>query len=198
MRRALLLVLLLASPALAQPAPEAPHREGDYGGVTPGEPRRPDPSARPARSKRPPPKGTLSWIGFEAKDGAAQVFLQASAPFDVHQRLEGSTLVVHLSLTRLGTNTWRHVDTRFFENPLATIVARTVRRSRGSKSRAAQSKGIEVRIAFKNPADAREATVRAANEADGMSYVYLTFPPGTAASPGAGTTSNPAADDVGD
>jgi hypothetical protein len=37
-----------------------------------------------------------------------------------------------------------------------------------------------VRITFKNPADAKPATTRTATEADGMHYVYLTFPPGTA------------------
>ncbi len=168
-RRAFLL-LALAGPAYGQPGP---HPEGAYGGVVPGQQREP-----PARPKRPPPKGTLTWVGFEAKDGGAQVFFQSVGPFKVQQHLEGATLVVHLSLTRLGHNTWRRLDTRFFDNPLSEIDARAVGATRATKARPARGPGIEVRIKFKNPKDAREGTLRTATEADGMSYAYLTFPEG--------------------
>lgn len=161
------LVLLLASPALAQ---TTPHKEGEYGGVIPGQTARPESGAKP-KPKRMPAKGTLSWIGFEAKDGGAQVFFQASAPFGVTQRLEGTTLIVSLDLQKLGGNTWRPVDTRFFDNPLSSIAAKPTR-ARGSARR------VEVKIKFKNPKDAREATIRSQTEADGMHYVYLTFPEG--------------------
>ena len=187
MRRALLLLLLLASPAVAD---KAPHKEGDYGGVIPGQTEKPEPSAKPAKSRRPPPKGTLTWVGFAAKNGGAEVFLQSVAPFEVSQRLDGSTLVVHLTLTRLGHNTWRQVDTRFFDNPLAGITAKAVRASRATKAHPAQSAGIDVRIRFKNPKDAKEATVRTATEADGLAYVYLTFPEGAEQQPPA-TESEP-------
>jgi hypothetical protein len=180
MRRALLLMILAAGPAAADPGratgPTGPHREGEYGGVAPGQ--KADPAARPARPKRPPPKGTLTWIGFEAKDGGAQVFFQSVAPFEVTQHVEGTSLVVHLTLTRLAANTWRQIDTRFFDNPIAGMVARPVRASHGSKKHAAQSAGIDVRVSFKNPKDAREATLRSAAEADGMHYAYLSFPEG--------------------
>ena len=189
MCRALVLVVLLASPVLAQ---KAPHKEGDYGGVSPGEVRRPDPSGKPARPRKLPPRGTLTWVGFEAKDGGAQVFLQSVAPFEVTQRVEGSTLIVHLTLTRLGTNTWRPVDTRFFDNPLARITARAARGSKGGKQRAG---GIDVRIAFKSPKDVREASVRTGTEADGMYYVYLSFPEGAEPQ---GSPARPGADDVGE
>ena len=154
--RRLLLILLLASPAFAD---NAPHKEGAYGGVTPGQ--------KPEKPKRPPAKGTLTWVGFEAKDGGAQLFLQSVAPFQVSQKVVGSTLVATLDLTKLASNTWRRIDTRFFDNPLSAVVA--------------QRKGrrIEVRIAFKNAKDAREGTMRTATEADGMYYAYLTFPEGT-------------------
>ena len=168
MRRALLL-LLLASPAFAD---NTPHREGDYGGITPGQTQKPD------KPKKAPPKGTLSWIGFEAKDGGAQVFFQSIAPFEIAQHVEGQTLVVHLNLKKLGPNTWRQVDTRFFDNPLSGIVARTVRATRATKGRPARSSGIAVRIKFKNAKDLKEGTVRTATEADGMYYVYLSFPEG--------------------
>lgn len=179
MRRALLLMLLLAGSAWAQDkVPSGPHKEGEYGGVIPGQTRTPDGPAKP-KHKRPPTKGTLSWIGFEARDGGAQLFFQSPGPFEVTQRLEGSTLVVHLSLTKLGTNAGRQIDTRFFDNPLAMVKAKRVRATRGGKGKPAQPAGVDVRITFKNPKDAKEGAVRTATEADGMTYVYLTFPEGT-------------------
>jgi hypothetical protein len=172
--RGALAILLLAAPVYGDEL----HREGQYSGVTPGEVQPRDPSSKPARPRRPPPRGTLTWIGFTAKDGGAEVFFQSVAPFEVSQRLEGGALIVHLGLTRLGPNTWRQVDTRFFDNPLSGIVARAVGAARATRTRPAHGAGVEVRIAFKNPRDAREATVRTATEADGMSYAYLTFPEG--------------------
>jgi hypothetical protein len=187
MRGAMIWVVLLATPAMAE---TTPHKEGDYGGVVPGQTSRPEPGPRPVKAKRPPPKGTLSWIGFEAKDGGAQVFFQSPGPFDVSQRVDGSTLVVSLDLQRLGGNTWRSVDTRFFDNPLAGIAAKQGKGTRGKSKR-----GVEVKIKFKNPKDAREGVMRSATEADGMYYVYLTFPQGTemapAATSGTGTTNEP-------
>jgi hypothetical protein len=177
--RGALVILLLAAPVYADDA----HREGQYGGVNPGEAQPRDTSAKPARPKRPPPKGTLTWIGFAAKSGGAEVFFQSVAPFEVSQRVEGATLVVHLSLTHLGHNTWRQIDTRFFDNPLSGIVARAVGAVRATKTRAARGAGIEARVAFKSAKDAREAGVRVATEADGMYYVYLTFPEGTGPKP---------------
>lgn len=175
------MVLLLAAPVYADDT----HREGQYGGVTPGEAQPRDPSSKPARPKRPPPRGTLTWIGFSAKDGGAEVFFQSVAPFELAQRVEGGALIVHLGLTHLGHNTWRQVDTRFFDNPLSGIVARAAGAVRATKGHPARGAGIDVRIAFKNPKDAREATVRTATEADGLYYAYLTFPEGAEARPAA-------------
>jgi len=174
--RGALLMVLLAGPAYAD---NAPHKEGEYGGVTPGEAPR-DAAVKPAKAKRPPPKGTLTWIGFEAKDGGAQVFFQSVAPFELRQRVEGAHLVVDLGLTRLGHNTWRQIDTRFFDNPLSGVVAKAVNATRASKGRPGHAARIEARIAFKNAKDAKEATVRSATEADGLYYAYLSFPEGTA------------------
>ena len=179
--RGALVLLLLATPVYA----DEPHREGQYGGVTPGEVQPRDTSSKPPRPRRPPPKGTLTWIGFSAKDGGAEVFFQSVAPFEVSQRIEGGALIVHLGLTHLGHNTWRQVDTRFFDNPLSGIVARAVGAVRATKGHPAHGAGIDVRIAFKNARDAREATVRTATEADGMSYAYLTFPEGAEPRPAA-------------
>ena len=182
--RGALAILLLAAPVHADEL----HREGQYSGVTPGQVQPRDPSARPARPRRPPPRGTLTWIGFTAKDGGAEVFFQSVAPFEVSQRLEGGALIVHLGLTRLGHNTWRQVDTRYFDNPLSGIVARGVGAVRAARGRPAHGAGIDVRIAFKNPKDTREATVRTATEADGMFYAYLTVPEGAEARPAAPAT----------
>jgi len=175
--RGALVMILLAAPAYAD---DAPHKEGAYSGVTPGEVQPRDTATKPAKSKRPPPKGTLTWIGFEAKDGGAQVFFQSVAPFDVSQRMEGAQLVVHLQLTRLGHNTWRQIDTRFFDNPLSGILARAVGAVRPAKGRPGHPAGIEARIAFKNAKDAKEAQVRTATLADGLYYAYLSFGEGTA------------------
>ena len=170
MRRALVL-LLLATPVSAD---NGPRKEGEYGGVTPGQPH--DPAVKPSKPRRPPLKGTLTWIGFEAKEGGAEVFFQSVAPFEVSQHVEGAQLVVHLALNRLGHNTWRQIDTRFFDTPLSGIVARAVGRARATKDRPARAAGIEARIAFKSTQDAKPGTVRSATEADGMYYAYLRFP----------------------
>ena len=178
--RGALVLLLLAAPVAAD---NGPHREGEYGGVTPGQ-TQPQNTAishgtRPVKPKRPPPKGTLTWIGFEAKDGGAEVFFQSVAPFEISQRVDGGALVVHLALPRLGHNTWRQIDTRFFDNPLSGIVARAVGAARATRDRPGHGAGIDARIAFKNAKDAKEGTVRTATEADGMYYAYLRFAPGT-------------------
>lgn len=178
--RGALVILLLALPAYAD---NGPHREGQYGGVSAGEVQPHDTAGKPARPKRPPPRGTLTWIGFSARDGGAEVFFQSVAPFEVSQRVEGSALVVHLGLTRLGHNTWRQIDTRFFDNPLSGIVARAVGAVRASKDRRARPAGVEARLTFKSARDAKEAAVRTATEVDGMYYAYLTFPEGTGPKP---------------
>jgi hypothetical protein len=180
MRRAIWLVSLslAASPALAlaEDMPKAPHAEGEYGGVEPGQPKKPEPGKK---AKKAPPKGTLSWIGFEAKDGSSDVFLQSPAPFEVLQRVENGTLIVTLShISRLGQNTWRPIDTRFFATPVARITAK----KKGSS--------VEVRIAFKSAKEAAQGAVRTETGADGMYYVHLGFSGGAAAEP----DSAPAAD----
>lgn len=151
-------------------SPQGPHGEGEYGGVKPGVLPRADNGRKP---KRLPAKGTLAWVGFEAKSGGAEVFLQSVAPFEVNQHVEGSTLVVDLGgLDKLGQNTWRDVDTRFFETPLARITAKRVGAARGKNPHPAE---VEVRITFKNPKAAQQGQLRAATEADGMYYQYLSF-----------------------
>ncbi|HEY5927460.1 MAG TPA: hypothetical protein VIV11_37505 [Kofleriaceae bacterium] len=165
MRRALLWLMLLGSPAFAEDtkdpnAPNAPNAEGDYGGVQPGQKK----SEAPKKAKKPAKKGTLSWIGFETKNGGSDVFFQSIAAFEVNQRVDGNAVIVTLSgLSKLGHNTWRPIDTRFFETPIARITAKK------------KGKAVEVRVAFKAGSKAAQASVRSSTEADGMYYAYLTF-----------------------
>ncbi len=162
--RALVLATVLGASASAAAQPVV-HKEGEYTGVTPGK------APEAGEKKRAIGKATLSWVGFSAKDGGAEVFLQAPTKFEVSQRLEGGVLVVQLAgLTRQVTNTRRPIDTRFFDNPLARITAQPRRIKR--------SRAIEVRLVFKNPKDARQGTLRTTTEADGLFYAYLSFPEG--------------------
>lgn len=169
----------------ATPAPDMPdrgtvatspigtRREGDYGGVKPGVAASHD----SRRSGKPARKGALSWIGFEPKGSGADVFLQSAGAFEVAQHVEGGVLVIHLSgLSQLDQNTWRYIDTRYFDTSIARIVAKRVGAARASKASPGHGSGVEIRVSFKRSADAHEATVRSATEADGLYYAYLTFP----------------------
>jgi hypothetical protein len=173
MVRVLVLLTLLATPVLAQG--KGPNAEGEYGGVQPGQGKKPEVGKK---AKKPPPKGTLSWIGFETKTGGADVFFQSPGAFDVSQRVDNGVLVVTLSgVTRMGQNTWRAIDTRFFDTTISRIVAKK------------KGKGVEVRISFKNAKDAAQGSMRTSTEGDGMYYAYLSFAGGGGSS--AGTIKDP-------
>jgi hypothetical protein len=183
------------APGLSTAAPkprganETTHREGDYGGVEGDRSQPTDPSVKP-KPRRVPPKGTLSWIGFEVKDGGSEVFFQSPAAFDLTQHVENGQLVIELgNLNQLGQNTWRPIDTHFFDNPLSRIEARRVGAARATKSAAAHGAGIEVRITFKTPGDAAEGTFRSSQESDGYYYAYLSF--GASSGGSGGTASEP-------
>ena len=148
-----------------------PNAEGDYSGVAPGL----NQDAR-KRPKQTVSKGSLSWLGFVSKNGGAEVFFQSAAAFEIDQRVDGGVLSVRLrGLSKQVANTRRPIDTRFFDNPLARIVAKVVK---------GKAPGIDVRITFKNAKDAKVGTVRTATEADGFFYVYLSFPEGAEQSAG--------------
>ena len=166
-----------AAAALAAPDPNQ-HPEGDYGGVVPGQTQRPDAHGRP---RKPLPKGTLSWIGFESKDGTTELFFQSAASFDVVQHVDDGALVVDLGgVTKLGANTWRPIDTRFFDGPIARVAAHSVGATKGKNAHAA---GIEVRISFKDPKTVAQGSFRSATENDGLFYAYLTWASGATATP---------------
>src|SRR5262249_23547781 len=92
--RAWIVAALLAGGATYAVADEQ-HKEGEYGGVTPGQG-----SAAPhegKRAKRPPPKDELTWIGFAARDGGGgELFFQAPSAFTVAQRVEKGDVVLVL------------------------------------------------------------------------------------------------------
>jgi hypothetical protein len=144
-------------------------REGDYSGVSPGEP------AATTAKKVKAGASTLTWVGFAAQDGGgAQIFFQGTSRFAASQRLEGSTLVVEIEgLKRMATNTRRPLDTRFFESTEARVTARAVRARKKTRKAPARKGGIEVRITFKNAADAREGNLRQETAPDGTFVIYL-------------------------
>jgi len=155
------------------------HREGEYGGVRPGVAATPAPPGK--RVHHPPRKDELTWLGFEAKEGAGELFFQAPAGFNVVQWVDKGQLVVVLEgLHRQVKNTRRPLDTRYFDAPVARVTARPVGAHGGARAHKA---GIEVRVAFKNPKDAREGALRTATEPDGMFYAYLDLTGGTTAAP---------------
>jgi hypothetical protein len=170
-------LLVAAVPAVAQPAEAPPEgavkKEGEYGGVTPGQ----GPvTEKGGKHKRAPARQSLNWLGFTPKEGgSAELFFQAVDTFEVSQHMEGNTLVVVLEgLKKQARNTRRPLDTRFFDTAIARISTKVVRAKRGKKG------GVEVRIAFKDVKDAREGSVRTDKGADGMFYAYLSFgPPAT-------------------
>jgi hypothetical protein len=187
---ALSLVFAIAGAAAAAPPPDervtgapggTPRREGEYGGVNPAASASPsDTSAKPAT--RPAAKQTLAWIGFTTKaDGSSEVFFQAATSFSVHQRIEGTTLIVLLAgLRRQARNTTRPLDTRFFESAVSRVTARERGAVHARKGQPARPAGVEVRIEFRNPKDIKEGSVRSETGNDGLSYAYVGFGPSSA------------------
>jgi hypothetical protein len=187
LRGALAALLLAAAPALAAPGdkagkgdkgdddsgamapPAQVKKEGDYGGVTPAE--------ASTKAKRPRRKKGLQWIGFQPREGGGRVFVMAGEEMPYSQAVAGGALLVELPGARFGSrNATRPLDTRFFGSTVARIVPRRVGARRAGKGQPAHKAGVELRIEFKNPADAAEATVSAKVEQDGYFYVYLDFP----------------------
>ncbi|MCB9563621.1 MAG: hypothetical protein H6709_12435 [Kofleriaceae bacterium] len=154
-----------AKPDTSQPAGgAAEHKEGEYGGVRPGD----------VDGEKRPRAGTLSWIGFSAADGVARLFLQSTGAVTYEQRVEGPRLIVRLDgVKHLGKHVRRPLDTRFFDGPVARVSVKKVSARRARKGKPARKAGIEVTILFKQASDAREAQARTAHEDDGYDYLYL-------------------------
>jgi len=160
------------------------HKEGEYGGVTPGVLQPYSEFTKWTRRtnktrKRYTPR--LTWVGFQQRsDRNARVFLQLTRDVQVSQRVEKGTLVVMLEGARFRLrNTLRKVDMRFFDTALFEMKATRVRARRARKSRPARKSGIEVRITFKNASDAAEGKIGRHQLKDKFHYIYLDFGPPT-------------------
>ncbi len=104
-----------------------PHREGDYGGVTPG--------AKHPWLKRPR-RPTVTWTGFQVRDDdRARLFLQLSHDADYSQRLDkNNVLIVHLPGFRFGgKNAARRIDVRYFGTVLSVVRGHRVRSRRARR-----------------------------------------------------------------
>jgi hypothetical protein len=173
---ALVGLLVAAAPAVAQPAEGGVvKKEGEYGGITPGQAQPPE----QGKKRRAPARKTLAWLGFTPKEGgSSELFFAAIDTFTVSQRMDGATLVIVLEgLTKQARNTRRPLDTRFFDVAVARVTSKVVRAKRARRGAAGHPGGVEVRVRFKDAKDAREGTLRTDKGADGMFYAYLSFSP---------------------
>jgi len=149
-------------------APVGVHPKGDYGGVQPGVSTPKSWSKRRPLKNRARRKNVVRWIGFQPKSsGNSRVFVQLTGDVEFSQALEGKDLVITLQRARLGgSNARRPLDTRFFDTTLRRVVSKRVRGA------------IQLRISFKNPADAAKATAdMQKNDGDGYTYLFLDFGP---------------------
>jgi hypothetical protein len=160
------------------------HKEGEYGGVTPGViyPYADEDAKKRFRRPSPKHKNALYWIGFQAREGgASRVFAQLAREVEYDQRVENNVLLVDVfGVRHRSRNTLRRIETRFFDTAIKEIRGKRVRKRRARKDRPAQKAGVRIAISFKNPVDAAQATASVSREEDGYYYLYLDFGPGTA------------------
>ena len=145
---------------------QAPHKEGEYGGVVPGK----APEGAPTHKKKP--KGpTLTWVGFQTfEGGSSRVFVQLNVQASYTQNVVGDELVVTVAGVKLGNfNHGRPLDTSFFAAAVARVKAQRVK-GRGAA-------GVELRIKFKGGAP-QQADAHLEPAQDGYQYLYLDFGPG--------------------
>jgi hypothetical protein len=209
MRRRLLAIVCglvcaaMAAPALAQGDADDEvystrdqrykHKEGEYGGVTPGVIYPYDDKDYKKRFKRPTNSGKrkrrVTWVGFQPRDGgASRLFLQLTSEVEYSQAVVGDTLKVWVHSGRLAnSNARRRLDMRHFDSALLEARARRVSRRRAKGDRPGHPRGVELTVRFKNPADVREAQASLTKEQDNYYYLFLDFGPGTAAPDGGDT-----------
>jgi hypothetical protein len=153
------------------------HREGEYGGVTPGQEK---PRAALDDGKKPTKKAKakaasgplVSWVGFQKQEsGGARVFVQCTGAAAYEQAVSGDRLVVFLPGAKLGDrNNGRFLDTSFFDTRVARIEVHASGRKRGEKP------GLAVVVSFKKGA-ATQASAKVETGADGLVYLFLDFAP---------------------
>lgn len=144
-----------------------PNKEGEYGGVTPGK----------STIKGKKRKNQVSWIGFQPlADGSTRIFVQLSNELGYSQEIRKGALIVTLEGARYrNRNARRRLDTRFFKTGLRQVTSRRVGKRRARGDRPARAAGIEVRIQFKDPSQARTARADIVSEKDGYHYLFLDF-----------------------
>jgi hypothetical protein len=182
------LVAGTSAAASAQPsdddAPLQPvkiNREGEYGGVTPGAAQTAaDEKLRRKRARR---GKTISWIGLQPRtEGGARLFVQLGDEVAYSQHVVGNVLLIQLDGARLGSrNARRALDVRYFESTVQRIEPKTVSARKAKKDQPKRKAGVELRVEFKNPADAAAAAASTATEQDGYVYIYFDFPAAPAA-----------------
>ncbi len=159
------------------------HKEGEYGGVTPGVIYPYDDADYQKRIKRPTNSGRrkhrVSWVGFQPKDdGSARVFLQVTSEQPYSQAVVGKSLKVWVHGARLAHhNNARRLDATQFDTAIGVIKARQVGRSRGRKGAPAHPAGVQLTIHFNSAADVREAQASMSKEKDDYYYLFLDFGP---------------------
>lgn len=158
------------------------HKEGEYGGVTPGVT---NPYSGKHKNKKRKVKNTrrntLYVLGFQKKGGgSARVFAQLSRDVEYDQWVDKNVLYVVIEgLYHRNRNARRRLDVRYFDTSLLMITNKRVSAARAKGDRPAHKRGIRLAIEFKNPNDARAAQASVQKEADGFYYLYLDFGPGT-------------------
>jgi hypothetical protein len=158
------------------------HKEGEYGGVTPGVT---NPYSGKHKNKKRKVKNTrrntLYVLGFQSKGGgSSRLFAQLSRDVSFEQWVEKNVLYVVIEgLYHRNRNARRRLDVRYFDTSLMMITNKRASAARAKGDRPAHKRGIRLQIQFKNPNDARSAQASVQKEADGFYYLYLDFGPGT-------------------
>ncbi|HUH02780.1 MAG TPA: hypothetical protein VML75_12365 [Kofleriaceae bacterium] len=157
------------------------HKEGEYGGVTPGVIYPYDDKDFKKRIKRPTNSGKrknrVTWVGFQPQDGGnARVFIQLTSELEYSQAVLGDRLEVYLPGARLANaNARRRLDTTQFETSISEVKAQRVVRSRGKRDQPARPAGVSVTVRFKDAGAARQGTASVNKEEDGYYYLFLDF-----------------------
>lgn len=176
------------------------HKEGEYGGVTPGVIYPYDDKDYDKRFKRPTNRGKrkrrVTWVGFQPRDdGSARLFVQLTSEADYSQQVAGRSLRVYVHKGRMTSrNAGRRMDARHFDTAVLEVEARQVSGRRARRNRPARPRGVEITVTFKNSADAREAQASLTKEKDDYYYLFLDFAPG---SPGGDVDDDDDGDDGG-
>lgn len=166
------------------------HKEGEYGGVTPGVIYPYDDKDFKNRIKRPTNSGKrkdrVTWVGFQPQSGgSSRVFIQLTTEVEYSQVVVGDHLEVYLHGARLANaNARRRLDTTQFGTAISEVKAQRVARRRAKNDQPARPAGVEVEVRFKGAGAARQGTASLNKEQDGYYYLFLDFdPPSGAATP---------------